>query len=1490
MKKRILRIIIITFTMLCLLSGGAALAVTFGFNTEETGYDNTISDTNGAYTLQITSSSPEDFVTNWTMDTAVGELGFTVSSMDGFAVCVTGLSGNEKPDGMVTVSLAGGKAFSVNSFMCGNSGADDYLTITTGSTTESFPVAGFSETLITPSSAFYGITSFTLGWDEFGTDNYHAMYFDNFIITFNPVITTQPSNASVASGGNTAFSVAATGDSLIYQWQVFVSGSGSGFTNVINDGLYSGATTASLSIIGAIKGMNQNQYRCIVTSDGASTTSDSATLTILNQSPTDITLDPASIEENTASGTKVGELTTTDPDSSTFTYSLVDAGAYPHNTSFTISGSDLLLNTVPDFETTSSYSICIQTEDNTGLTYDEVFTITITDENEAPTEINLSSSSVPEHSAIGTAIGTLSCVDPDTGSAFTYSFIAGEGDTDNGSFSIDGTTLKLGIVPDYESKSNYSIRARVSDGSLTYDQQITIAITDENDAPTDISLSSSSILEHCAIGTAVVTLSSADQDGGAFTYSLAPGDGAMDNGSFIISGNSLQVAVSPDFEAKNNLSIRIRTTDSSGLYYEKILTIEVTDGDDPPTDISITSQSIAENSASGTAIGTLSSTDTGASVTFTYSLVSGSGDTNNASFMIAGNELKLAVVPDYETKNSYSIRISTTDESAFYYEKVFTISITNMNEAPTDIALSNTSIAENTAIDATVGTLLGTDPDVESSFTYTMAAGAGDTDNSSFTITGNELKLAEVPDYETKPGYSIRIRVSDGGLTYEKQFTITVLDGNDAPTDITLSSTSVAENTASGTTAATIDTSDPNGGNFTYSLVNGAGSTDNSSFTISGDSLRLAIAPDYENKSSYEIRIRTTDDGGMYCEEAFTISITDVNEVPTNIVLSNNNVSENNPSGTAIGTLSGTDPDAGSAFTYSLVSGSGDEDNVSFMITGSALQSAAVFNCEAKDSYSIRIRIIDAGGLWYEKQFTISVIPASIPVTGITVTGTGGASSLRAGSTLQMLAGVSPADATNNSVTWSIASGSGATISADGLLTATAAGLVTVRATANDGSGVYGERAITITSAPSGGGGGNPPTTPTYNAEVESGTGSDTTLPVTIDKDNGSAGVEVGSGNGLMSEGKTAVITVPSITDVNTYTVGIPVPDLSTSDEQGNLSFNTGAGSVTVPSNMLTGVIGISGARAEIAIGQGDKARLPEDVKAAIGDKPLIQLTLSIDGRQMSWGNPDAPVTVNIPYTPTAAELANPESIVIWYIDGSGKVVNIPNGHYDPATSMVTFDTTHFSDYAVAYNPVSFSDVAANAWYSKAVRFIAAREITSGTNNGNYSPEAKLTRGECIVLMMRAYGIAPDENPADNFSDAGSTSYTGYLAAAKRLGISAGAGNNMYAPGREITRQEMFALLYNTLKVIGQLPETHGQATAAGSDQAVSEADDQPQGDFGKTLSDFIDMGDIDSWATEAMATFVATGTVGGNGGKLTPNGATTRAEMAQVLYNLLGK
>ena len=104
--------------------------------------------------------------------------------------------------------------------------------------------------------------------------------------------------------------------------------------------------------------------------------------------------------------------------------------------------------------------------------------------NFTPTDIALSANSIPENNVIGESVGTLSSTDPDSSDTHTYSLVSGTGDTDNSSFTIDGSTLKAGVAFDFETKSSYSIRVRTTDlGNNTFDKVFTITVTDVNEAP-----------------------------------------------------------------------------------------------------------------------------------------------------------------------------------------------------------------------------------------------------------------------------------------------------------------------------------------------------------------------------------------------------------------------------------------------------------------------------------------------------------------------------------------------------------------------------------------------------------------------------------------------------------------------------------------------------------------------------------------------------------------------------------------------------------------------------------------------------------------------------------------------------------------------------------------------------------------------------------------------------------------------------------------------
>ena len=126
-----------------------------------------------------------------------------------------------------------------------------------------------------------------------------------------PAITTQPVNSTICASNNTTFTVAASGTSLTYQWQVSTNG-GSTWNNVSNTGIYSGATTASLTLTAATTAVNNNQYRCIVTGTvSPAATSNAATLTIntapaITAQPTNSTIGAGSNTSFSVSATGTG--------------------------------------------------------------------------------------------------------------------------------------------------------------------------------------------------------------------------------------------------------------------------------------------------------------------------------------------------------------------------------------------------------------------------------------------------------------------------------------------------------------------------------------------------------------------------------------------------------------------------------------------------------------------------------------------------------------------------------------------------------------------------------------------------------------------------------------------------------------------------------------------------------------------------------------------------------------------------------------------------------------------------------------------------------------------------------------------------------------------------------------------------------------------------------------------------------------------------------
>jgi Ca2+-binding RTX toxin-like protein len=720
--------------------------------------------------------------------------------------------------------------------------------------------------------------------------------------------------------------------------------------------------------------------------------------------PSNLELSNLSVAENVGDNFPIADITSFDPNiGDSVTYSLVEN--FGDNAAFTIVEQDgafrLVINQSPDFEAKPTYSIKIRATDSKGLFTEETFTISVTDVNEAPTGINLSATEIDEGKPENSIVGQFTTIDPDANENHQYAI---DSTYEDGSRFLINSNNELILLdaPNSAVKATYTIRVTTTDkGGLTFTKDFTITVADLPDPPTDLALSNTSIEENVGDNFAFATITSTDPDvGDTVTYTLVENFG--DNAAFTIVEQDgafrLVINQSPNFEAKPSYSVKIRATDSNGLFTEETFTISITDVNEPPTTISLSNNQVFEDVPDNFTVGNFSNNDPDANETHTYTLVEGFGD--NAAFTIAGNSLILKQSPDFDTKQTYSIQVRLTDKGGFEVIKDFTITVVDVNSAPTGLSLSNTAVDENVGNNFAIGTFTTTDPD-DTEHTYSLVPGFGD--NAAFTISGNTLIINQSPDFETKASYSIRVRTTDtrtgegGGKFYEETFTITVNDLNDPPTDISLDKNNVNENVPVGTLVGNFSTVDQdNNDTFTYTLVDGAGATDNSRFILTADgTLKINVVPDFETKPSYSIRVKTTDAKGLSYEKTFTVLINNLPENPgdtdpTDLLLSNTAIDENVPAGTQIGTFSTIDPDSGDTFKYTLVSGAGSTDNGAFTLTQDGkLSINASPNFEAKSSYAIRVRTTDFGGRFIEKTFTITINnvnePPIITLSGGTV-------------------------------------------------------------------------------------------------------------------------------------------------------------------------------------------------------------------------------------------------------------------------------------------------------------------------------------------------------------------------------------------------------------------------------------------------------------------------------------------------------------------------
>ena len=189
----------------------------------------------------------------------------------------------------------------------------------------------------------------------------------------------------------------------------------------------------------------------------------------------------------------------------------------------------------------------------------------------------------------------------------------------------------------------------------------------------------------------------------------------------------------------------------------------------------------------------------------------------------------------------------------------------------------------------------------------------------------------------------------------------------------------------------------------------------------------------------------------------------------------------------------------------------------------------------------------------------------------------------------------------------------------------------------------------------------------------------------------------------------------------------------------------------------------------------------------------------------------------------------------------------MPNGQ---VTVTVTFEQA----------PLPFHDVTEGDWFYDAVRYAYETGLMDGVGDNLFAPNSETTRAQLVTILYRLEG-EPEPGGDSGFSDvAAGTWYTDAVAWAAENGIVNGTTDTTFAPGEDITREQLVTVLY-------RYAESKGYDVSASAD-----------------LTGYPDAGQVQDYAQPAMAWAVAEGIVEGVDGNLNPAGNATRAQISTIL------
>ncbi len=260
----------------------------------------------------------------------------------------------------------------------------------------------------------------------------------------------------------------------------------------------------------------------------------------------------------------------------------------------------------------------------------------------------------------------------------------------------------------------------------------------------------------------------------------------------------------------------------------------------------------------------------------------------------------------------------------------------------------------------------------------------------------------------------------------------------------------------------------------------------------------------------------------------------------------------------------------------------------------------------------------------------------------------------------------------------------------------------------------------------------------------------------------------------------------------------------------------------------------------------------------------VFDFDLSVDNEKVSKFNKSIKITIKF----DSKDVKDKNKLGVYYYNEDNEEWEYVGGKVKDA-STITFETNHFSKYAVMEYNRTFEDIN-NHWAKEDIEVMAAKHIANGVTDASFAPERNITRAEFAALLTRALKL--DETDSENvFTDvANGTWYQDPVIKAYSAGIITGIDDTTFAPNANITREQMATMIMRA----------YSNGSGIELDSIVTTAEVK-----------FTDEGAVSSWARRNVRLVEAVNLMNGNSdGTFGPKDNATRAQAISAIKRLMEK